>query len=249
MKIIRFESDQNTFMGELKGEKIHVLTGNLSSLKAEEKIFDLQKVRLLVPCQPTKIIAVGKNYLEHIKEFSGETPKEPILFMKPPTALLPTEGDIIYPEMARRVDYEAELGVVMKAKAKGISPEEVEKHILGYTCVNDVTARDLQKKDGQWTRAKSFDTFAPIGPWIVTDLNPFDLKIESALNGELRQSGRTSQMLFNIRELISFISRVMTLEPGDVVATGTPSGIGPMRRGDFIEVTIEGIGTLRNRVV
>ncbi|HEX9756465.1 MAG TPA: fumarylacetoacetate hydrolase family protein [Nitrospiria bacterium] len=249
MKIVRFESQQKIYTGELKEGKIHTLTGEWSSLKPEGKIFDLQKVRLLVPCRPTKIIAVGKNYPEHIKEVSGEIPKEPILFMKPPTAALPTEGAIIFPEMSHRVDYEAELGVVMKAKAKGIPAQETENYILGYTCVNDVTARDLQKKDGQWTRAKSFDTFAPIGPWIVTGLDPFDLKIESALNGELKQTGRTSQMLFNIRELISFISQVMTLEPGDVVATGTPSGIGPMKRGDTIEVTIEGIGTLRNRVV
>jgi 2-keto-4-pentenoate hydratase/2-oxohepta-3-ene-1,7-dioic acid hydratase in catechol pathway len=194
-------------------------------------------------------VAVGKNYVEHVKEFSGEIPKEPILFLKPASALLPTEGEIVYPTLAQRVDYEAELGVVIKHRTRGIPPEQAGEVILGYTCVNDVTARDLQKRDGQWTRAKSFDTFAPVGPWIVTDLDPNDLKIESFLNGIPKQSGRTSQMIFGINTLISFISSVMTLEPGDLIATGTPAGVGPMQRGDLIEVSIEGIGTLRNRVV
>ncbi len=249
MKLVRCEYNQKRYLGQLEGEEIRTLKGKLSTLKPAGERFPLKKVRLLVPCEPTKIVAVGKNYVEHVKEFSGEIPKEPILFLKPTTALLPTEDEIVYPALTQRVDYEAELGVVIKRRIKGISPEKARGVILGYTCVNDVTARDLQKRDGQWTRAKSFDTFAPVGPWIVTDINPNDLKVESFLNGVLRQSGRTSQMIFGINTLISFISSVMTLEPGDLIATGTPAGIGPMQRGDLIEVSIEGIGTLRNRVV
>jgi 2-keto-4-pentenoate hydratase/2-oxohepta-3-ene-1,7-dioic acid hydratase in catechol pathway len=150
--------------------------------------------------------------------------------------------------MSRQVDYEAELGIVIKDRTSRIGPDEAQDHILGYTCANDVTARDLQRKDGQWTRAKSFDTFCPVGPWIETDLNPDDLLVESYLNGERKQSSRTSQFIFNVNHLVSFISHVMTLEPGDLIITGTPAGIGPMKPGDEIEVRIEGIGSLKNNV-
>ena len=197
---------------------------------------------------PTKIVLVGLNYRDHAKELGMPLPAEPILFMKPVTALIGPEESIIYPSQATRVDYEAELAVIVKDVCKDIGPEEVIEHVEGFTCLNDVTARDIQKKDVQWTRAKSFDTFCPIGPEIVTDVEPNNLKIQSFLNGELRQDSNTANFIFKVEELISFISHVMTLMPGDIIATGTPGGIGAMNKGDTIEIKIEGIGTLRNYV-
>jgi 2-keto-4-pentenoate hydratase/2-oxohepta-3-ene-1,7-dioic acid hydratase in catechol pathway len=205
-------------------------------------------VRLLAPCSPTKVIAVGLNYRDHAQELGLPIPDTPIIFLKPPTSVIGPDDSIRYPETSSRVDYEAELGIVIKDRVKDIRPDEARGHILGYTCANDVTARDLQKKDGQWTRAKSFDTFCPVGPWIETELDPDDLLVESYLNGARRQSSRTSQFIFKTNYLISFISQVMTLYPGDLIITGTPAGIGPMERGDEIEVRIEGIGSLKNVV-
>ena len=199
--------------------------------------------------QPTKVVLVGLNYRDHAKELKMRLPEEPILFLKPPTAVIGPEDDIIYPAQTERVDYEAELAVVIKDKCKDIEPDEVMEHVEGFTCLNDVTARDLQRKDMQWTRAKSFDTFCPVGPLIVKDIEPNSVKIQSFLNGELRQDSNTSNFIFNVEELVSFTSKVMTLLPGDIVATGTPSGIGAMKRGDTIEIKIEGIGTLRNYVI
>jgi 2-keto-4-pentenoate hydratase/2-oxohepta-3-ene-1,7-dioic acid hydratase in catechol pathway len=198
--------------------------------------------------QPTKVVLVGLNYKDHARELKMPLPDEPILFLKPPTALIGPEDYIVYPEQSRRVDYEAELAVVMKDECKEIEPGEVMDFIEGFTCLNDVTARDLQSKDVQWTRAKSFDTFCPVGPRIVTDIDPDNVKIRSYLNGELRQDSSTSNFIFNVEELVSFISKVMTLQPGDIIATGTPSGIGAMQRGDTVEIKIGGIGTLRNYV-
>jgi 2-keto-4-pentenoate hydratase/2-oxohepta-3-ene-1,7-dioic acid hydratase in catechol pathway len=205
-------------------------------------------VNFLAPCVPTKIVAVGLNYRDHARELGMAVPEDPLLFLKPPTSLIGPGDAIISPSMSRQIDYEGELGVVIRDRVHGIAPNEVRDHILGYTCANDVTARDLQKKDGQWTRAKGFDTFCPVGPWIETDLDPADLLVESYLNGERRQSSRTSQFIFSIERLVSFISHVMTLQPGDLIITGTPAGIGPMRPGDEIEVRIAGIGSLKNRV-
>jgi len=198
--------------------------------------------------QPTKVVLVGLNYKDHARELQMPLPDEPILFLKPPTALIGPEDYIVYPAQTKRVDYEAELAVVMKAECKNVEPGEVMDFIEGYTCLNDVTARDLQRKDVQWTRAKSFDTFCPVGPRIVTDIDPNNVKIQSYLNGELRQDSNTSNFIFNVEELVSFTSKVMTLQPGDIIATGTPSGIGAMQRGDTVEIKIEGIGTLRNYV-
>jgi 2-keto-4-pentenoate hydratase/2-oxohepta-3-ene-1,7-dioic acid hydratase in catechol pathway len=175
-------------------------------------------------------------------------PENPVLFLKPPTAVIGPGDDIIYPAMSRQVDYEGELGIVIRDRVSRIAPGDARKHILGYTCANDVTARDLQKQDGQWTRAKGFDTFCPVGPWIETDIDPGDLVIETYLNGERRQSSRTSQFVFSVERLVSFISQIMTLHPGDLIITGTPAGIGPMKPGDEVEVRIEGIGGLKNRV-
>jgi 2-keto-4-pentenoate hydratase/2-oxohepta-3-ene-1,7-dioic acid hydratase in catechol pathway len=206
-------------------------------------------MRLLSPCLPTKIVALGVNYRSHGEEMKSSLPAEPLIFIKPSTSVIGTEDNIIYPESSQRVDYEGELGVVIKSVARGVAREKAADYILGYTCVNDVTARDLQTKDRQWTRAKGFDTFCPIGPCIETELDPSDLALETVLNGETRQQTRTSQLIFPVDFLVSFISHIMTLLPGDVVATGTASGIGPMQPGDIVEVKIEGIGTLRNYVV
>jgi len=209
---------------------------------------EIEVKRLLAPALPGKIVAVGLNYRDHAREMGIETPKEPILFLKPAGSVVGPGQDIIYPSQSSRVDYEAELGVVILKRCKNVRADQAREVILGYTCFNDVTARDLQVLDGQWTRAKSFDTFCPIGPWIETDLDPGDLLVESYLNGERRQSSRTSQFIFGVDHLVSFISQVMTLEPGDLIITGTPAGIGPMQAGDEVEVRIEGIGSLKNRV-
>jgi 2-keto-4-pentenoate hydratase/2-oxohepta-3-ene-1,7-dioic acid hydratase in catechol pathway len=197
---------------------------------------------------PTKIIAVGLNYFDHANELKMKIPDEPLIFMKPPSALIAHNDNIIYPKMSKQLDFEAELAVIVKNKVKDIEPEDAYKNILGYTCINDVTARDLQKKDGQWTRAKSFDTFAPIGPFISTDLNPDNLQIKLYKNGQLMQNSSTANMIFKVGKIVSFISKIMTLFPGDIIATGTPSGVGQLEAGDKVEVEIEGIGILKNNV-
>ena len=198
--------------------------------------------------KPTKIVCVGLNYKDHAKELNMPLPDEPILFIKPITALIGPEENIIYPKQSGRVDYEAELAIVIKDKCKNLEPGQAKDHIEGYTCLNDITARDLQKKDGQWTRAKSFDTFCPVGPKIVKDINPNNVKIQSFLNGEIKQNSNTKNFIFKVEELVSFISKIMTLNPGDIIATGTPAGIGPMKKGDKIEIKIEGIGSLINYI-
>ena len=198
--------------------------------------------------KPTKIVAVGLNYKDHARELRMPLPKTPLLFMKPVSSLIGPKETIQIPKMSKRVDYEAELACIVKNEIKNLEPRFVMKNLEGFTCLNDVTARDLQKLDGQWTRAKSFDTFCPIGPKIVKDINPNKVKIECLLNDKIVQSSNTKNFVFKIEELISFISKVMTLEPGDIVTTGTPAGIGPMKNGDKVEVRIEGIGTLENFV-
>ncbi len=249
MRLVRYLVNGTRAWGRLKGEEIMGLGGtNVPHITASAGQYDLSDVRLLAPCLPSKVVAVGLNYRDHARELGMTVPDEPILFLKPPTSVIGPGGVIVRPAMSSQVDYEAELGIVIRDLVSKIGPAEARSHILGYTCVNDVTARDLQKKDGQWTRAKGFDTFCPVGPWIETDLDPADLLVESYLNGALRQSSRTSQFIFSVERLVSFISHVMTLEPGDLIITGTPAGIGPMAPGDEIEVRIEGIGRLKNIV-
>jgi 2-keto-4-pentenoate hydratase/2-oxohepta-3-ene-1,7-dioic acid hydratase in catechol pathway len=208
----------------------------------------LEGMRLGPPCRPSKIVAVGVNYRAHAREMGHSLPPNPKIFLKPPTAAIGPGETICCPPMAAQVDYEAELAVVIGRKARNVPREESAKYIFGATCLNDVTARDLQKVDGQWTRAKSFDTFAPVGPAIVTGLDLSSLVVESYLNGERRQSAPTADLIFPVEELVHFISGVMTLLPGDVIATGTPEGVGPMSPGDRVEVRIEGIGSLVNPV-
>ena len=198
--------------------------------------------------KPTKIVCVGLNYHCHAKELGMNTPHHPILFIKPLTTLIGPKDKIVYPKMSKRVDYEAELAIIIKDKTKNVSKKEAMKHIEGFTCLNDVTARDLQKLDGQWTRAKGFDTFCPVGPKIVKVDNPNNLKVQAILNGKIVQDSNTKNFIFKVEELVSFISKIMTLNPGDIIATGTPKGIGPMKKRDKIEVKIEGIGTLTNYI-
>jgi len=202
----------------------------------------------LPPVVPSKIVCVGRNYAEHAKELGNDAPAEPIIFLKPPSALLPPGGTIVRPPQSQRVDYEGELAIVIGKEARNVSRDNWRDVVIGFTCANDVTARDLQKKDVQFTRAKSFDTFCPLGPWIVTELDPSHLAISTTVNGETKQSGNTWQMIFPCDVIVEFVTSVMTLLPGDVILTGTPAGVGPLNAGDVVEVTIEGIGTLRNVV-
>lgn len=204
--------------------------------------------RLLAPCEPSKIVAVGINYRDHATEMGHDLPQDPIIFIKPATSVIGPEDAIIRPADAQRVDYEAELAFVVGARCKDVSAADAHRYIFGYTCLNDVTARDLQKRDGQWTRAKGFDTFCPLGPWIETQFDPTCAGVRSRLNGRVMQQSDIAYFINPVPALLAFVSRVMTLLPGDVVTTGTPSGIGPMQAGDVIEIEVDGIGTLRNTV-
>ncbi|HLW37769.1 MAG TPA: fumarylacetoacetate hydrolase family protein [Candidatus Eremiobacteraceae bacterium] len=209
----------------------------------------LRDVKPLAPCLPTKIIGVGRNYAEHAQEMNNPLPKEPLLFFKPPSALNDPDGDIVYPTQTRELHYEGELAVVIGSRCRNVFKTDAARFIRGYTLCNDVTARDLQRNDGQWSRAKGSDTFAPLGPWIVSGLDPARLQLRTFLNGRLRQDASTSDLIFDVPTLVEFISASFTLEAGDVITTGTPKGVGPLQPGDVIEVRIEEIGTLRNRVV
>ena len=206
----------------------------------------LSKVKLEVPAIPSKIILAGLNYRDHAAEIGMSLPAEPVIFLKPSSALICAGQAIVYPSGVERVDYEAELAVVMGREAKNIAPERAGKYILGYTCLNDVTARDVQKKDVQWTRAKSFDTFCPVGPWLETSLPAAKSRVICRLNGVTKQHSCISNLIFPVNYMVSYISRVMTLYPGDIISTGTPPGVGPMKPGDRVEVEIEGIGVLEN---
>ena len=212
--------------------------------------FSRSDIYLLAPVEPSKVICIGLNYHAHVKASysADEAPENPLMFLKPPSSIIGPGEDIIHPEQSERVDYEAELGVVIGKTAKNVSEENADDYIFGFTCVNDVTARDLQKKDGQWSRAKGFDTFCPVGPKIVTGVDYSDILIEGVANGEVVQSGKTSLMIFKIPFLISYISSVMTLNPGDLISTGTPAKIAPMNAGDEIEVRIEKVGSLKNKM-
>ena len=210
----------------------------------------LRAATLLAPVTPSKIICVGRNYSDHAKELGNEVPAEPLLFFKPPSSLLAPGGTVRVPAAAARVDYEGELAVVIGRSCRNLGDsEDARAYILGYTCVNDVTARDLQKKDGQWARAKGFDTFCPVGPVVSDESDPWaGTTIETRVNGEVRQQGSTADFIFTLDTIIRYISRFMTLSAGDVIATGTPAGVGPLQAGDVVEVTVGGVGTLRNSV-
>lgn len=249
MRFCRFKHNKDISYGIIENDSVIAITPDpFSKWKKTGKSFPMQNVKLLAPCVPTKVIAVGLNYIDHAGELNMDVPGEPVIFLKPAAAVIGPGDSIVYPATSQQVDFEAELGVVIKKAAKHITEEDAPEYILGYTCANDVTARDLQRKDGQWTRAKSFDTFAPIGPWIDTDFDYVGATVRSRLNGETKQSLTTDNMIFGVPRLISFISGIMTLNPGDVIMTGTPPGVGPMRPGDTIEIHIENLGRLINTV-
>jgi 2-keto-4-pentenoate hydratase/2-oxohepta-3-ene-1,7-dioic acid hydratase in catechol pathway len=261
MSYCRFQHQGATLYGLIEGDGDQpTITRTLTRAPQSFSDFDrgekselpLSAVRLLAPAEPGKIVCIGRNYREHAKELDHPIPTEPLIFLKPPSSLIGPEDAIRRPaELSQRVDYEGELGVVIGRRCYCLrESDDVKPYIVGYTCVNDVTARDLQNKDGQWTRAKGFDTFCPVGPVVAEGLDPWKgVRVQSRVNGELRQNGTTADFLFPLDVLVRFISQVMTLEPGDVIATGTPAGVGPLKAGDVVEVTVEGVGTLRNPVV
>lgn len=251
MKFCRFVSDGQTLSGWADDSKgvVYASTDKEQPSTLGQQ-YPLASVRLLCPITPTKIVSVGLNYPEHLKEFGGrKRPEEPVVFLKALSALIGPEEPIVIPDHVGQVDYEAELGIVIGKRCHKVSRAEAMAVIAGGVCVNDVTARELQYKDSQWARAKSFDTFAPVGPLVATGLDLGKLGIEARLNGKVVQKSSTANMIFPVDFIVSYVSRIMTLEPGDVILTGTPEGIGPMKPGDTIEIIIEGIGTLRNPVV
>ncbi len=250
VNIVRIQGEAGPVWGVLKGDQVFTLSeAPFEKLSYDGRSVPLASSRLLAPCTPSKIVCVGKNYYDHAMEMGGQVPDRPILFLKGPNCVNHHKGEIHAPGFVKRLDYEGELALVVKKTAKNVRAADAMAYILGFTCFNDVTARDIQSEDGQWTRAKSMDGFAPVGPWIVDGLDPSDLKLETRLNGKVVQSSRTSMFMTKLPEMLEFITAAMTLEPGDVIATGTPAGIGPMRAGDVVEVEVEGIGILSNYVV
>ncbi|MDD5154929.1 MAG: fumarylacetoacetate hydrolase family protein [Candidatus Omnitrophica bacterium] len=250
MRIARFNYKSKQDWGIVKDSQIIILKDSpFAGVELTSEKIPLDKVKLLAPgCAAGKIVLTGLNYRDHAKELGMALPQEPVIFLKPATSLIGHGGNIIYPEGVSRLDYEAELALVIKKTGRNIPEDKAAEYILGYTCLNDVTARGLQKKDIQWTRAKSFDTFCPLGPWLETELDTSNLKIASYLNGGKKQDSTTANLIFSANYLVSFISKIMTLLPGDIISTGTPCGVGPMAAGDKIEVEIEGIGLLTNQV-
>lgn len=260
MRIVRFspattdpslDLGKDPLFGILAEESIAVITGDplYTGVKPTGQVVPLSQVRLLAPVLPrSKVVCVGKNYADHAKEMGGEVPQEPIIFLKPNTSVIGPGDTIAWPAMSERVDFEAELAIVIGRICKDVPRERAADVIFGYTLANDVTARDLQKRDGQWTRAKGFDTFCPLGPWIETEFTPGDQRIFSTLNGEVMQDAKLSDMIFDIPTIINFVTQVMTLLPGDVILTGTPAGIGPMPEKSVITVSVEGLGELTNKV-
>jgi len=248
--IARVSHHDEVSFAALEGDRVDIVdTHPFGQVSFTGESYPQESVRLLAPILPSKIIAVGKNYAEHAAEMGSEVPAEPMIFLKPSTSVVGPGTPIVLPSSSTHVDLEAELAVVIGRMCRHVPIDRVQEVILGYTCANDVSARDHQASDGQWGRAKGFDTFCPLGPWIATDLDPGDLAITGTVSGEIRQSSRTSQLVRGVPELVSWISRVMTLLPGDVILTGTPAGVSPIVAGDVVDIEIEGIGVLSNPVV
>ena len=250
MRFIRYQaSDKLPRLGWILNDQVGEILGSpFGEFQRLEASLPMESVRLLAPVQPSKIICVGRNYAAHAAEHGTEVPDLPLLFLKPPSSVIGPGEPIQLPPQSEQVEHEAELGLVIGRRGRWIRPEEALEYILGYTIGNDVTARDLQNRDGQWTRSKGFDTFCPTGPWIETDFDPADAMITCHVNEELRQMTSTRDMVFGVRQIIAFASSIMTLEPGDVMLTGTPAGVGPLLPGDVVRVAIEGLGTLQNPV-
>jgi 2-keto-4-pentenoate hydratase/2-oxohepta-3-ene-1,7-dioic acid hydratase in catechol pathway len=250
MRLIRFSiKDEPTQYGWINQFNVGKIVGSpFAEFQRLEANIPLESVKLHAPVIPGKIICVGRNYSEHVKETNAEVPTTPLLFLKPPSSVIGPNQTIYLPPQSEQVEHEAELAVIIGKRGRWIQPSEVESMIFGYTVANDVTARDLQRKDSQWTRGKGFDTFCPLGPWIETDLNASDAFVSCRVNGVLRQMASTHDMIFHIEQLIAYVSSIMTLEIGDVILTGTPAGVGPLQPNDVVEVTVDGIGTLRNFV-
>lgn len=241
MRIARFLHEGRTLEGVLGPDDVLVAEGG--TLKVP-----LADVELLPPCEPTKLVCVGRNYVEHAAELGNEVPEEPLIFLKPPSAVIPSGAEIRYPSWSKLLHFEGELAVVIGRRCRNVSAFQARDVIRGYTVMNDVTARDRQKEDKTWTRGKAFDASAPLGPWLETELDPDATRVRTWVNGELRQDGETSLMVFRVPHLVATISRIMTLEPGDVIATGTPAGVGEIRVGDTVEIEVDGIGRLANAV-
>lgn len=250
MKYVRFEGLRGPAWGVVKGEEVLSLKkAPYEGVEYDGGSLPLSGCKLLAPCEPSKIVCVGKNYADHAREMGTEPPGFPVLFLKAPNTVNKHEGAVHAPSFVKRLDYEGELAVVIKRRAKDVKAKNFAEYVLGYTCLNDVTARDVQQHDGQWTRGKSMDGFCPVGPWVTDEVDPSALKVETRLNGKTVQRGNTADFITNVPRLIEFITASMTLEPGDVIATGTPAGIGPMVPGDTVEVEIEGVGVLVNHVI
>lgn len=249
-RMVRAATDAGPRWGEVLGDEVRAVPG-FGGASTDEVLGPLDELELLAPAVPTKVICVGRNYVAHAAEHGVEVPERPLLFMKPPSAVIGPGAAVLRPPESDRVEHEGELAVVISRRGRRITAEAAWEHVLGITCGNDVTARDLQRADGQWTRGKGFDTFCPLGPWLVTGVGPEDVRdlaVTVRVSGEERQSGRTSQMVFSVGDLVAAASAVMTLEPGDVLLTGTPAGVGPLRAGDVVDVEIQGIGILSNPV-
>lgn len=256
MRIARFIWHNGIRYGAIQGNDVHTLSGDpfgpdgAAGLRVGARIASLDAVQLLAPCDPSKVFLVGRNYSGHIRELKKEVPTEPLISQKPITAVIGPDAAILHPaRLSQDVQYEGELAVIIGRTCYRVEGSEALSYVLGYTCANDVTARDLQVRDGQWVRAKGFDTFGPLGPWIETQLDPNTARLTTRVNGDVKQDDRTDAMLFPVARVISHVSQFVTLLPGDVILTGTPEGVGPIQPGDAVEVEVEGIGVLRNRVV
>ncbi len=250
MRIVRYQQkDEAPQYGWLLDDKIGEIDGDIfGRYRRRDASLPRAEVKLLAPSQPSKIVCVGRNYVDHAKELGNEVPKVPLLFLKPPSSIISSGEAIVLPPQSAQVEHEAELVVVVGKRGRHITTEDAKNYILGYTVGNDVTARDLQKTDGQWTRAKGFDTFCAFGPWIDTDFDPSDAVVTCRVNGQMRQMASTRDMVFSVATLVAYISSVMTLEPGDLIFTGTPAGVGPLKPGDRVDVEIDGLGGISNPV-
>jgi 2-keto-4-pentenoate hydratase/2-oxohepta-3-ene-1,7-dioic acid hydratase in catechol pathway len=256
MKIVRYQINDDTphqperaVYGWMLDDKIGEIQGNIfGEYRRREAKTPIAEVRLSAPCQPSKILCAGRNYVEHAREFGNEIPKVPLIFLKPPSSIISNGESILLPPQSKQVEHEAELVVVIGKRGRNVTPEAAKEYIFGYTIGNDITARDLQKSDDQWTRAKGFDTFCSFGPWIDTEFDASDAVVTCRVNGQMRQMASTRDMIFNVSTLIAYISSVMTLEPGDIIFTGTPAGVGELKNGDVVDVEIEGLGKLSNPV-